>query len=225
MVHFRKRFTREILEEINEKICLTQSEEDDNEENDNDDDSDEPPNQGKLIVDATCTPADITYPTDIKLLNDCGEKTEEIIDKLHAQRTGKKKPRTYRQEARKEFLNFIKNKRPSNSKRRAAIRKQLSYVKRNLAHIEKLKTEVGLSALGWQLHRKLIVINEIYRQQQDMFNLKAKSIADRIVSLSQPHIRPIVRGKAGKKYEFGAKVSLSLCNGFSFCRSLELGRL
>ncbi|MHC5596709.1 MAG: hypothetical protein ACYTXC_12335 [Nostoc sp.] len=32
---------------------------------------------------------------------------------------------------------------------------------------------------------------------------KKQSIDDRIVSLTQPHIRPIVRGKAGKAVEFG----------------------
>ena len=26
-------------------------------------------NQGKLIIDATCAPADISYPTDLNLLN------------------------------------------------------------------------------------------------------------------------------------------------------------
>jgi hypothetical protein len=40
-------------------------------------------NQGKLIIDATCAPADITYPTDLKILNAAREKTESIIDILH----------------------------------------------------------------------------------------------------------------------------------------------
>ncbi len=35
-------------------------------------------NQGKLLVDATCTPADITFPTDVKLLNEAREETEEL---------------------------------------------------------------------------------------------------------------------------------------------------
>ncbi|MCH2207503.1 MAG: transposase [Lentisphaerales bacterium] len=88
MVHSRKRFTLEALKAINEKMCLDQST---NEEAiPPDDDSDDPPNQGTLIVDATCTPADITYPTDVKLLNDCREKTEEIIDKLHDLHQGKR---------------------------------------------------------------------------------------------------------------------------------------
>ena len=37
-------------------------------------------NQGKLIVDATCAPVDIHYPTDLGLLNSAREHTEAIID-------------------------------------------------------------------------------------------------------------------------------------------------
>ena len=41
-------------------------------------------------------------------------------------------------------------------------------------------------------------------------------MADRIASISQPHVRPMVRGKARSNVEFGAKISVSLVNGFSF---------
>lgn len=44
----------------------------------------------------------------------------------------------------------------------------------------------------------LLVVTEVYRQQSWLIENKKQSIQDRIVSLSQPHMRPIVRGKAGK---------------------------
>jgi transposase, IS5 family len=62
----------------------------------------------------------------------------------------------------------------------------------------------------------LLVVVEIYRQQLWLYENKKQSIDDRIVSLSQPHIRPIVRGKAGKAVEFGAKLSASCFDGFVF---------
>ena len=62
----------------------------------------------------------------------------------------------------------------------------------------------------------LLVVSEIYRQQLWLYENKKQSIDDRIVSLSQPHIRPIVRGKAGKSVEFGAKLSASYFNGYVF---------
>jgi len=49
-----------------------------------------------------------------------------------------------------------------------------------------------------------------------LFDNNKQSIADRIVSLSQPHIRPIVRGKAGESVEFGAKLSASCFEGYVF---------
>jgi hypothetical protein len=57
-------------------------------------------------------------------------------------------------------------------------------------------------------------VSEIYRQQLWLWQNNQQSIADRIVSLSQPQIRPIIRGKAGKSVEFGAKLSASCFEGY-----------
>lgn len=62
----------------------------------------------------------------------------------------------------------------------------------------------------------LLVVAEVYRQQLWLYENKKQSIDDRIVSLNQPHIRPIVRGKAGKTVEFGAKLSASYYKGYVF---------
>ena len=69
-------------------------------------------NQGKLIIDATCAPADISYPTDLNLLNQARIKTEKIIDILYKliKKKFDKKPITYRQTARKEYLKVAKKK-------------------------------------------------------------------------------------------------------------------
>jgi len=47
-----------------------------------------------------------------------------------------------------------------------------------------------------------------------MYYNKTQRIEDRIVSISQPHIRPIVRGKAGTPVEFGAKISVVCIDGY-----------
>ncbi len=62
----------------------------------------------------------------------------------------------------------------------------------------------------------LLVVTELYRQQSWLAEHNKQSISDRIVSLSQPHIRPIVRGKAGIPVEFGAKLSVSCYEGYVF---------
>jgi IS5 family transposase len=220
-VYFRKRFGNEIMSKINETIACKALEENDqrNGNNDRDDDSGggASPNRGKLLVDATCTPADITFPTDLKLLNKAREKSEEIIDDLHAPLKGKQeKPRTYRKKARKEFLSAAKSKRLSKGKKRKAIRKQLGYLKRNLKSIEKLSQLTPVSILTRLRYKNLLVIHEVYRQQKWLYDHRETRIADRIVSVSQPHVRPIKRGKAGAATEFGAKISVSLVDGYSF---------
>jgi len=76
--------------------------------------------------------------------------------------------------------------------------------------------EVGLKTLSKKHYRLLLVVTEVNRQQLHMYENNQNRIDDRIVSLTQPHIRPIVRGKAGTPVEFGAKLSASCVNGYVF---------
>jgi hypothetical protein len=158
------------------------------------------------------------------LLNQARVKIEKIIDTLYEPLKGKlgKKPKTYRNLARKNYLQVAKKRRPSRKERRKAIRKQLQYVKRNLAHINQLtQAGNGLETLKSTQYKSLLVVAEVYRQQQWMYDNKTSIIEDRIVSLSQPHIRPIVRGKAGTPVEFGAKLSVSLRDGYIFLDRID----
>ena len=52
-------------------------------------------------------------------------------------------------------------------------------------------------------------------QQKYMYDNRTHSVSDRIVSVSQPFVRPIVRGKAGKPVEFGAKLDISVVDGWT----------
>ena len=182
------------------------------------------PNQGQLIVDASCAPADIRYPTDLNLLNEAREATEDVIDALYAQLKGQlnKKPRTYRHQARQAYLQVAKQRKASRKTIRKAIGKQLAYVRRNLVHMDALVAAgASLSPLSPRLYRYLLVVHEVFRQQQWMYQQRQHRIDDRIVSLSQPHVRPIVRGKAGTPVEFGAKVSASCVEGQVFLDHLS----
>ena len=133
-----------------------------------------------------------------------------------------KKPRTYRQKARRDYLNVSKKRRLSNKQRRKAIGKQLGYVGRNLCHIDRLvNAGASLSALSRYRYRTLLVVSELFRQQQWMYQQRSQRIDDRIVSIAQPHVRPIVRGKAGTPVEFGAKLSASCSDGFVFLDHLS----
>ena len=219
MTHFRKRFKKDALAEINESIVEQAMEQEVGPRKNpvDDHDNDRPSNNGKLIVDATCTPADVAYPTDLNLLNEAREKSEETIDVMHGPLVGaRKKPRTYRRKARKNYLAVAKQKKPGYKKIRKAIGKQLCYLKRNLKYLDTMASEGLLVCLSKRQYRNLLVIKELYRQQRLMYDERTHTIADRIVSISQPHVRPMVRGKAKSNVEFGAKVSVSLVDGFGF---------
>ena len=127
-----------------------------------------------------------------------------------------KKPRTYRQKARKDYLAVAKQKRPGYKKVRKAIGRQLCYLRRNLKNIDRMASKGLLMYLNKRQYRNLLVIKELFRQQLCMYENRTHNMSDRIVSISQSHIRPIVRGKAKSNVEFGAKVSVSLIEGFSF---------
>ena len=175
-------------------------------------------NWGTLMLDATCVPDDIPYPVDLRLLNEAREITETIIDKLFKQLQGKidRKPRCNRDKARNLFLSIIKKKKPKRDEIREAKRFQLNEIKKNLTAIDSMiHSGAVLLELGGQLYRKLLVTSELYRQQQEMYDADSCRVGNRIVNLSKPHVRPIVRGKAGKKTEFGAKISISDDNGFA----------
>ena len=174
-------------------------------------------NWGTLILDATCVPDDIPYPVDLRLLAESRETAEKVIDELfkQLQETIPRKPRCNCIKAHNLYLAIIKKKKPSREEIREAKRFQLNEISRNLKAIDgMILCGAELSALGSQLYRKLLVAAEVHRQQQEMYDADSRRIDDRIVNLSKPHIRPIVRGKAGKKTEFGAKISISDDNGF-----------
>ena len=242
-VQFRKRLGLEFITQVNDRVCalvgvpqasITETSaqspgaSDASDISDTSDTSDASDasrqNRGKLVVDATCAPADIAYPTDLNLLNEAREQAEQIIDTLYDPVRGTiAKPRTYRQKARKAYLRAAKARRLSRAKRRKAVGQQLRFLRRDLRHIEALLAhdEVSLTLLSSRQYRQGLVIQEVLRQQHEMYDLRSCRIDGRIVSLSQPHVRPIVRGKAKAPTEFGAKLSVSVIDGLVFLERLE----
>jgi hypothetical protein len=239
MTHFRKRLGENIIHEVNEWLVLEQEQNRDSQDDPDDDDpsngcsssnetgstpmeSQPNNNQGKLLLDATCAPADIAYPTDLTLLNEAREKLERLIDVLHAPHRGiVPKSRTYRQRARKLYLAVAKQRHVKHRTIRKAVGQQLRFIARNLRIITDYQEQSSLTLLSKQQYKQLLVIHELYRQQSDMYAKRSHRIEDRIVNIHQPHIRPIVRGKAKASVEFGAKVAISLVNGYALMEKLQ----
>ena len=164
------------------------------------------------MLDATCAPSNIRYPQDFSLLNETREKLETIIIRF-CKMYGFSRPRMYRREARKNYLALAKAKKRSTKKIRATIRKQLAYIKRDIKYLENYM-EDGYAPTSKEISL-LMTIYKLYEQQQYMYQNKVHSVDNRIVSIAQPWIRPIVRGKTKAPVEFGAKFDLSVDdNGF-----------
>ena len=206
LVEFRKRLTAEVLEEINEMIIDYNAPDDPPPTGGGDDNEESETNAGTLILDATCAPQNISYPQDVNLLNEAREKLEQMID-IICYEQNYYKPRMYRRNARKDYLNLAKCKKRTSKKIRKAIKAQLQYIHRDLRYIDAFLEEIDLCD---SLSRQLATIKTLVEQQQYMYDNRVHSVPDRIVSISQPYIRPIVRGKAKAPVEFGAKLDLSI---------------
>ena len=222
LVEFRKRLDEDVLAEINEMIAAYNSSDDSSDDNsngsgnsadntntENDDQSAfDHENEGTLILDATCAPQNIAFPQDINLLNEAREKLESIIDQICAEYHFKK-PRMYRKNARKAYLALAKCRKRTSKRIRKAIGQQLRFISRDLGYIDVFVLHHNVVFNEKQKNR-FDVIKELYEQQKYMYDNNTHKVENRIVSISQPYIRPIVRGKAKAPVEFGAKLDMSI---------------
>jgi hypothetical protein len=227
-VEFRKRLGVEKMNLINEKIVeiktkLENTKDEDKSSNDSEppDQTSEPPKKGRVIFDATACPQDIAYPTDLDLLSEARKKSEQIIDILYNPLLHDAKPRTYRKIARKEYLHTAQKKNKNRKEIRRAVRAQLGYLRRNIDSIHQLLDKYEIIPLNRRYYKYFLVIQTLYQQQKYMYDSNTHKVEDRIVSIHQPHIRPIVRGKAQAKTEFGSKIHVSIIDGISFLDELS----
>lgn len=182
----------------------------------------QPPNsKGRNSSDTTVFESNITFPTDTKLM----EKVRLFLVKdiiKEYQKEVNQDHRTYNRVARKDFTDFAKKRITSQEQVQKIKKTQLQYLKRNISQAEEvlmgLKEKVNNDEIQLKgkdnkkifkkLKTKLELAKQIYSQQYALY--KGEKIKDRIVSFHRPNVRPIFRGKAKKKTEFGPKVQSSL---------------
>ena len=216
-VEIRKRLGEESFDEFNKAVIRVAFHPKESQTN-------EQKNKGKLQIDATVADQYIKYPNDLDLVNKAREEGEKLIDYLYKILQPAVKPRTYRKVARQRYLSVAKKKKKTTIEIRKAIRYLLNALNRNLKNISKMldEFEPGNFPLNKKQQKTLMVLHTLYEQQKEMYDQKKNTVAHRIVSISQPHVRPIVRGKMGKKgVEFGAKIGLSLMDGFARVNTLS----
>jgi IS5 family transposase len=167
-----------------------------------------------MLVDATVFPEYIKYPNDVELLNDAREWLVKQV-KNFGEFVGKKY-RTYCRKADKIYMQFSKKRKKTKKEIQKSKKQMLQYVRRNIDQLEDVLKKVKNS--GYEIIQnvqdKLKVAKKIYSQQLEMYKTKTYRVKDRIVSFHKPYVRPIKRGKSGKKVEFGPKSALTHVDGF-----------
>ena len=181
-------------------------------------------NLDTMYTDATCYESEMRYPTDPKLLWEGIEKSYETMCEL-SKRLRIHRPRTKFIDVQKANLTYKKQRRHSKSQTRKMTRRLLELLGKILKEIRKTERayENAQSLLTTREKSDLEIITKMYRQQKNHFRSgdARESIPDRIVSISKPYVRPIVRGKEARNVEFGAKCNNILVDGLSFIEKLS----
>ncbi len=178
---------------------------------------------GTMKIDATCCDAEVRYPTDSNLLEDGSKLIDRLLDKFCA-RHKVKKPRTRRTEARSAFILLTKKRRKG---KKLIDKTKLIQIRCLQADFQTFLDFLGrhatnlLACFSRHDYKCLHAAFKMYEQQKMMFEQNVRSCADRIISIYQPHLRPIVRGKAKAKVEFGAKIGASIVNGYTYVDHLS----
>ena len=177
-----------------------------------------------MYTDATCYESEMRYPTDAKLLWEGIEKSYGIMCGLSSG-LGVRRPRTKYLDVRKANLSYRKRRRHTKGQTRKITRRLLDLLGKILGEIRNLRQSHKESEdlLTKREKGDLEIIGKMYEQQESHFESgnSRESIPDRIVSISKPYVRPIVRGKETKSVEFGAKVNNILVDGVSFIDKLS----
>ena len=173
--------------------------------------------KGVLKIDATCANAEVRYPVDVDIIHDgCKVINRYIEDICEIAKIAK--PRTCYRDARYAYVRLVKLKKKGGKMMRLTISMLLDYLAKDLRVISDMfaqepKYRELLCPSG---KRILMAIFDMYAQQRNMFDKETHQCPNRIISIFQPHVRPIVRGKAKAKTEFGAKIGASIVDGYTF---------
>ena len=178
---------------------------------------------GTIKIDATCCDAEVRYPTDCNLLEDGSNLIDRLLDKF-CTRHKIIKPRTRRVESRQAFIQLTRKKRKG---KKLIDKTKLVQIRCLQADFQTFFDFLGkyssnlLACFSRRDCKWLMTAIKMYEQQKMMFEQNVRSCADRIISIYQPHLRPIVRGKAKAKVEFGAKIGACIVNGYTYVDHLS----
>jgi hypothetical protein len=171
------------------------------------------------FIDATVYESYIKYPTDVKLLWDCCAWVYESMFTL-CRELGIRRPRSKYREHQLRQVDFQKKKKKTYRQNRHRINFLLKLLQKGIhllgSIIEQYQVEMDAA-----FQEKFQTVKTVYYQQEFMYENYENKVADRIVSLFKPYLRPIVRGKENKGVEFGAKAHVRQIDGINIIDKLS----
>lgn len=169
-------------------------------------------------ADATCADAEVRYPTDIDLIEDGSRYIDRMIDKVCGIKGIRRPAGVERDRIRETYLYVIKRRHKGAKLIKDAVTRMLPLLYRDILTLLNLigVDDETYGRFNRTQKRTIQAVIDMYHQQEEMLRLGIHTCGNRIISIHQPHIRPIVRGKAKAKVEFGAKIGVSIVNGYSF---------
>lgn len=158
------------------------------------------------------------FPTDLALLHDGVEIADRVITRL-CKITKLSLPNIHLKEIHSKYLNVIKLLNKPKKKVNEIMKDLLTMLYRNITTFLDMvgkDTNTIFKTLKPHDRKLFIAVLKMYHQQKETFMKGIHQCNNSIVSIFQPHVRPIVREKAKAKVEFGGKIGASIVNGYTF---------
>ncbi len=172
------------------------------------------------MQDATCYESRISFPTDVKLVWNCCKELYLFIQQKRKEFKLRKSRMNYGKQ-KEYFTSFQKTKKKTRRQEKKVRKKLLKFLLKLLQYITELDEKYQILTFSNKQRKRYSTIVKIYEQQHEKLYGNVKEIKNRIISLSKPYIRPIVRGKETKVVEFGAKVNMLQIDGINFIEHLS----
>jgi IS5 family transposase len=161
-----------------------------------------------LLMDATCYESYVRFPTDVKLLwESCRWVYEKQIYKW-CRRLSIRRPRSKYREQKHKQGDYDRRRKKTYRQGVKRKRSLIYLLEKGLNQLQELLNNYPDIHLSLYERGYIRTIRKVLEQQAFLLTHPAKELKNRIVSLSRPYIRPIIRGKENKRVEFGPKTHM-----------------
>ena len=173
--------------------------------------------KGVLKIDATCADAEVRFPVDVDIIHDGCKVVDRYLTRLCKSLSVPLVRSSYKT-ARRFYLELVKRKKKGGKLVKETISHLLHYLQVDLRKITEIFVEHrGSKELLKPYEQRILNATfDMFAQQTYMHENNVHVCSNRIISIFQPHLRPIKRGKARAKTEFGAKIGAAIYEGYTF---------